>query len=274
MVSEIVLQRLKVAELPTAVLGIVAYGRGIQDPVNLAREPPLIAIHLEDGVSLQDVFEDFEKALGWDVRLRLGPDSETLPSRQVLYLGEALTRLELTFFWRLESMVPYWISRASIKVLRDRTGILTEYVNRLPDHAESKIKAVALIPTLRHLIGKIVEGFESASAGRYAGDQGQYFYYYNSILHYGLQLHSILEGQASHWFRPVQVISRLMEDAERRFISKNLLRVNYNPDEERDVLPLRDFLDWFFDLAERVAEEYSDYALPIRSSRGRHLPRG
>ncbi|MHA1731188.1 MAG: tyrosine-protein phosphatase [Promethearchaeota archaeon] len=256
------------AETTSGVGGLLLYGSTADETASPYSDLN-VAVSLVAGAprepsrpSLEGLHGSLEERLG-----KLARFSLLFPRRQelatsVFYLDSTHRRLELVYFSEVGDLDDLVVSRGNSRVLYDPSGDLERFWAGLPAEVPND-RLLSRVPAItRDVVANAVYAFEVASESRQRGDQYRYYHAFNQMLHRAAQLHAILEGQFRWWFRPKQLLSLLMEDAERKFFRRSFMGAEFNPDSRRDNALLRDFLDWFYDLLERVEGEYGAGALP------------
>ncbi|MFX0100446.1 MAG: tyrosine-protein phosphatase [Candidatus Hodarchaeota archaeon] len=236
------------------VMGLVAYGSQVDNTANQYSDVNVVVI-VESVDAIESVSSSLEKVLDGTGYFSIIIKDEYQNPKQVVYI-ENEQRIECTYVQDIQKMAPFWIHQGSISILKDKTGTIQEFISRLPSSSvllpSSKIAEI-----IREHVSMILYKFERISSSFLADDYMRFYKDYIEIINNAIQVLAMLENEHGLMHRPKLALFKIMGEIERSYFEDNLLKI-----ELERINTLREhFLDWFYDLLERVEERYPE-ALP------------
>lgn len=236
------------------VKGLAAFGSQVDDSANQYSDFNF-AVLVEDLNSIKYLSENLEKKIGDSGKFCIIIKDAYQNPKQVIYIKDE-RRIECTYVQNIQEMAPFWMHQGNISILEDKTGALREFVSGLPKNA-IRLSPNTIAEKIRDHVSMILYQFERISSSFLTDDYMRFYKDYIEIINNAISVLALLENEQGLKHRPKLALFKIMGEIERSYFEDNLLKI-----ELQRIHTLREhFLDWFYDLLERVEEKYPD-ALP------------
>lgn len=260
---ELILHKLQLfAQQAFGIKSIARFGSVVNKTADQYSDLKL-AVQVTPDAKIDDVMKDIQGVFDTTVFFTLAFPKRNRYKKLVLFFRKSPQRIDAYFYRNFIDLAEFWKDRASASILYDPTGKLQSHLSSLPERLKKVENTGETQTQIKNIISRALYYFQIASEAHQTRDAYRFYLYHNRLVQFAMNLQALLKGQAM-WKQPAKhALRNLLLDGEHQYFLDTMLHYETEKGYIQNSNQIRrDFLDWFYDLLERVQDTFSDAALP------------